>query len=289
MNRDRFDNPCEPQFKPCNRNCYYVVSITGPTGPTGPAGSGTGATVTVGTTTTGLPGTDASVVNSGTAQDVILDFSIPQGPTGPQGLQGIPGEIGPTGPAGVDTTVTVGTTTTGDPGTDAFVVNSGTADNLILDFTIPAGPTGPTGPAAIALSYADFYALMPGDNPATIAPGGAVSFPQDGPNDGTSITRASGTTFTLADTGTYEVYFDVPVTEAGQLQITVNGTPIDYTITGRATGTSNISGIFLITTTAANSIVSVINAVGNTTALTITPNAGGTEPVSAHLTIKQIA
>ena len=74
-----------------------------------------------------------------------------------------------------------------------------------------------------------------------------------------------------------------------QLQITVDCTPIDYTVTGRATGTSNISGNFIITTTTANAIISVINAVGNTTALTITPNVGGTEPVSAHLVIKQIA
>ena len=47
------------------------------------------------------------------------------------------------------TEVTVGTTTTGEPGTNASVVNSGTATNPILDFTIPKGssqgvPTGGT-------------------------------------------------------------------------------------------------------------------------------------------------
>lgn len=52
---------------------------------------------------------------------------------------------------------------------------------------------------------------------------------------------------------------------------------------------TNISGNFIITTTTANFIITVINAVGNTTALTITPNAGGTEQVSAHLVITQIA
>lgn len=36
-------------------------------------------TITVGTTTTGAPGTQASVVNSGTAKDVVLDFTIPRG------------------------------------------------------------------------------------------------------------------------------------------------------------------------------------------------------------------
>lgn len=41
-----------------------------------------GNTVTVGTTTTGEPGTQASVVNSGTAKDVVLDFTIPRGADG---------------------------------------------------------------------------------------------------------------------------------------------------------------------------------------------------------------
>ena len=38
--------------------------------------------------------------------------------------------------------ITVGTTTTGEPNTNASVVNSGTATNQILDFTIPRGADG---------------------------------------------------------------------------------------------------------------------------------------------------
>ncbi len=34
----------------------------------------------------------------------------------------------------------------------------------------PAGETGPQGPAGSVLGYADFYALMPPDNEATVAP-----------------------------------------------------------------------------------------------------------------------
>lgn len=49
-----------------------------------PIGTG-GNTVTVGTTTTGAPGTQASVVNSGTAKDVVLDFTIPSGGEGTGG------------------------------------------------------------------------------------------------------------------------------------------------------------------------------------------------------------
>lgn len=43
--------------------------------------------------------------------------------------------------------------------------------------TGPVGPTGATGTAGGVLNYADFYALMPPDNAATVAPGTDVSFP----------------------------------------------------------------------------------------------------------------
>ena len=59
-----------------------------------------------------------------------------QGPPGPQGQQGEPGAAA---------TVTVGTVTTGEPGTDAIVTNSGTESSAVLDFTIPRGETGPAG------------------------------------------------------------------------------------------------------------------------------------------------
>ena len=35
----------------------------------------------------------------------------------------------------------------------------------------PTGPTGATGGIGGILSFADFYALMPPDNAATVAPG----------------------------------------------------------------------------------------------------------------------
>ena len=58
----------------------------GPQGETGPAGQdgadGLTPTVTVGSTTTVAYGTPASVSNSGTSTDVILNFTIPQGPQG---------------------------------------------------------------------------------------------------------------------------------------------------------------------------------------------------------------
>ena len=47
-----------------------------------------GNTLTIGKTTTGEPGTQASVVNSGTAKDVVLDFTIPRGADGTGGGSG---------------------------------------------------------------------------------------------------------------------------------------------------------------------------------------------------------
>ena len=100
-----FDNCNENKEKTRCKFCY----IQGPTGPAGPAGA---ATITVGTTTTTDAGSNASVTNSGTNENVILDFSIPKGsigptgPTGPQGnigpigLTGSTGATGPTGPTG---------------------------------------------------------------------------------------------------------------------------------------------------------------------------------------------
>ena len=88
--------------------------------------------------------------------------------------------------------------------------------------------------------------------------------------------------------GTYQVMFQVSVNEPGQLNLTVNGTNLAYTTVGRATGTSQIVGISLVTTTLANSVLTVRNPAANSTALTITPLAGGGEPVSAQLVITQI-
>lgn len=138
-------------------------------------------------------------------------------------------------------------------------------------------------------SFADFFALMPGDNAATIALGAPVLFPQDGPASGGVITRASAGTFQLANVGTYEVSWQVSVTEAGQLVLALGGLEQATTVVGRATGTSQISGTCMITTVAPNTILSLVNPAGNATALTITPNAGGASAVSAHLVIKMVA
>ena len=171
-----------------------------------------------------------------------------------QGQAGPPGPIGPIGPIGA---------------------------------TGATGPTGPTGPSG-SIAFADFFAMMPPDNAATIAVGSDITFPQNGPTSASAITRISASTFNLAAVGTYQVMFQVSVNEAGQLVLTLNGTEQAVTVVRRATGTSQIVGISLLTTSTPNSILTVRNPTGSSAALTITPLAGGVAPVSAHLFITQI-
>jgi hypothetical protein len=129
---------------------------------------------------------------------------------------------------------------------------------------------------------------MPPDNATTVAPGTDVDFPQDGPTSGTDIVRATSDSFTLSEIGTYQVLFQVSVDEPGQLILTLNGADLAYTVVGRATGTSQIVGMALVQTSVIDSILTVRNPAGNSTALTITPLAGGTRPVSAHLVITRL-
>ena len=201
----------------------------------------------------------------------------PQGPFGPQGPAGEAGPVGPQGPAGE----------TGPVGPQGPAGETGPVGPQG-----PAGETGPIGPQGLpggVLSYADFYALMPPDNSATVAPGTDVSFPQNGPIANTNIGRLGPSSFNLGPIGTYQILFQVSVTEAGQLLLTLDGQDLEYTVAGRATGTSQIVGMAVVTTTEVNSVLTVRNPADNAEALTITPLAGGTRPVSAHLVITQIS
>jgi hypothetical protein len=218
-----------------------------------------------------LAGTDGGIqVMATNNTDLVIDMNgyyvqapTIQGPIGPAGPTGATGPVGAPGPIGV----------AGTPGA--------------------AGAIGPQGAQGIPgangiLAFADFFALMPPDNAVTVAPGTDVSFPEDGPNSATAITRTGPSSYNLANIGTYQVSFQVSVTEAGQLILTLNGADLLYTVVGRATGTDQLSGTALVTTSLINSILTVRNPAGNATALTITPLAGGTRPVSAHLVITQI-
>jgi hypothetical protein len=174
------------------------------------------------------------------------------GPAGPQGTQGAKGANGEAGAMG------------------------------------QTGPPGPAGPS----QYAEFFALMPPDNASTVAAGAAVAFPQDGPSNGT-VARSGSTAFVLPSIGTYRVAFSVSVNEPGQLELALDSgsgpVALPYTVYGRATGTSQISGEALVSTSVQHARISLINPSGESTALTITPLAGGVDAVAASLVIERLS
>lgn len=97
---------------------------------------GSAATIQVGTTTTGEPGTDAQVTNSGTSSAAVFDFVIPRGAKGEKG------DTGASGQDGITPNIQVGTTTTLAAGSQATVTQRGTTANPIFDFGIPKGIDG---------------------------------------------------------------------------------------------------------------------------------------------------
>lgn len=121
----------------------------------------------------------------------------------PTGATGPTGPTGATGEDGDAATVRVGTVTTGDPGTEASVVNSGTEKDAVLDFTIPRGQDGQSG-ATIDLLSAYSTPSHPGGtgNNALIFDRNALSY-------GTSISHAlNSATFTINQPGVYAVAFN---------------------------------------------------------------------------------
>jgi len=275
-----------------------AVGPTGATGATGIAGV-TGATGVAGaigaTGATGIAG--ATGITGATGSTGVAGVTGITGVTGATGATGIAGVTGATGIAGVTgatgaTGITGVTGVTGIAGvtgatgaTGITGVTGATGATGITGVTGATGIAGVTGTKGSVADYADFYALMPGDNSATIAPGTAISFPQNGPTSAGAITRITASTINLATIGSYSITCTVSITEAAQLVITVNGVELAYTTFGRNAGTSDVTGTCLVQTSVANSVIAIHNPAGNSTALTITPIAGGASPVSAHLVI----
>lgn len=259
------DYACQPQ-EHCCYNC--PPGPAGPQGPQGPRGP-VGPRGPQGLQ--GIPGPRGLTGPQGPE-------GAP-GPQGPQGIAGVPGPAGPQGAAGVAGPIGP----QGPQGETGPIGPQGPQGE-----PGPAGPQGEPGPAGGVLGFANFYALMPADNPDPIVAGADVSFPQDGPISGTSITRSSNSSFTLADPGVYQVLFQVSAAEAGQLVLTLNGAELPYTVVGRETGATQIVGMALVQTIAADSVLTVRNPEGTGGSLTLTPSAGGTEPVSAQLIITQL-
>jgi hypothetical protein len=190
----------------------------------------------------------SGVGSSGAMADLVVDVVGYYIPSGAQALQGPAGPQGETGAAG----------------------RAGSQ-----------GEAGAAGPAATAAA-AQFYALIPGDDPLN---GDPVQFPRDGPSVGDSIiSRVSSGSFELAAIGVYRVSYQVSVTEAAQVVLSLNDVDLAYTVAGRPTGTTQITATVLVETTVVNSILK-LRALG---AFTLTASAGGLYPVGATLLIEAL-
>ena len=227
-----FDNCNENKEKTRCKFCY----VQGPTGPTGPAGA---ATITVGTTTTTDAGSNASVTNSGTNENVILDFSIPRGSIGPTG------PTGPTGPQG----------------------------NIGL-----TGATGATGPTGGVAAYGERY--TEGAETVTLTPNqdGQIPLQTNGPSLNTTYTTSNA--ITVGDAGTYQIYYLLDASSSQQADITVfvrkNNTEIDgSSITLNAPANENELFIgSIITTLAAGDVIDFVANSGTGLTLTLDSNTG---------------
>lgn len=122
---------------------------TGATGATGAKGD-TGATpqLSIGTV---VKGDDAAATITGTAENPVLNLTLPKGDKGDTGATGgkgdkgdtgATGQTGPQGPTGATPRLSVGMVSTGLPGSQASVTITGTAEDPVLNFAIPKGDTG---------------------------------------------------------------------------------------------------------------------------------------------------
>lgn len=169
------------------KKCKEKLVVIGPTGPQGPTGP---ATITVGQTTTGNPGTNASVTNVGTNENAILNFTIPEGmtgPTGPQGIQGLRGETGPTGPIGPQGPQGE----TGPQGIQGLTGETG-----------PAGPAGPAGTTQIS-AYGSKYDS--GGNNITLTENVFSTIPLNSSGPLTGMTGETTNALTITETGVYKI------------------------------------------------------------------------------------
>jgi len=126
-----------------NTSAWSVMVLKGETGPAGAVGSA--GTVTIGTTTTGSSGGNASVTNSGTSSEAVLNFTLPKGASGAAGVQGSRGLTGDTGAAGDNATIQISTVTTLPEDSNATVTNIGSDTAAVLQFGLPMGQTGAQG------------------------------------------------------------------------------------------------------------------------------------------------
>ena len=132
-----------------NRNTAINAAVSGL------SSGGASSTITLGTVSTGNPGTSASITNTGTPTAALFNFIIPRGDVGPQGLKGDTGSTGATGATGAtgpqglkgDTGATGATGPQGERG-----LTGATGPQGERGLTGATGPQGPAGSGSSTFS-----------------------------------------------------------------------------------------------------------------------------------------
>lgn len=196
-------------------NAWVAYVNTGPRGI--PGQDGASADVQIGETTTGAPGTNAEVIDSGENNVAVLNFTIPRGDKGEPGTGiNVTGYIDEPGPPSFDGT-----------GTGDYVIDSNGVGWFWETDTDPAtwvdtgtirGPEGPEGPAGQD-GAAGSAATIAVDNTVTGPPGSDASVINVGTSSAASLV------------------FTIPKGEKGDpgQNGTGAGTVTDVTVTGPLT------------------------------------------------------
>ena len=244
-------------------NNEYTLNFGIPKGNKGDTGASGGSgettvvnpTITIGTVTNG---DTASATITGDSPNYTLNLVLPKGDKGDKGDAGVKGADG------ITPTIAVGTTTTGEAGTNAEVTMSKSGTTYTFNFVIPKGAKGDTGAAGTKgdkgekgdpFTYADFTSEQlaalkgakgdkgeKGDTGADGAKGDKGDTGAKGEKGadgvtptftiGTITTGAAGSTATVTITGTapnYVLNFTIPKGDKGDAGEAGSGGDVDLT------------------------------------------------------------
>lgn len=180
----------------------------------------------------------------------------PQGPMGPRGCPGPQGSTGVTGPTGA-TGATGASGPAGPTGpTGATGATGPTGASGPAGPTGATGSTGPTGPTGASGVSAAMSALNTSASTFSVTTDGTdISLPVQPYMNGFTA-NAANTAFTVTQTGTYLISYDIKMTSGLPMssRVTLNGTPILNSVSTSSSASNEYSVTFMQALTAGDII-----------------------------------